>query len=145
LVTAQPRYGTTLNNLFYITPNQTTKLAKILYTCTCITTLIIHKYIYRDREIFILIWGWERYSCQSWQSERCVQQNINDSIWCGNFNNTQFKVQLVVIIFKSIDLIGYVLENVFPRDASCYFRCKYKSDQVLVLHWPLTFYFIKVN
>jgi hypothetical protein len=33
LVTAQARYGTTLNNLFYTTPNRTTKLAKILYTC----------------------------------------------------------------------------------------------------------------
>jgi hypothetical protein len=27
-------------------PNRTTKPAKILYTCTCITTLKIHKYIY---------------------------------------------------------------------------------------------------
>jgi hypothetical protein len=43
--TTQPRYGTTLNNLFYTTPNQTTKPAKILFTCTCITTLIIHKYM----------------------------------------------------------------------------------------------------
>jgi hypothetical protein len=45
LVTVQPRYGTILNNLFYTTPNQTTKPANILYTCTCITALIIHKYI----------------------------------------------------------------------------------------------------